>query len=62
MTTTVHLFVIATAFFQNRRDLRYVHVFTIVAGTHQRQFMRAKAKMFGATTLHQGQGLQGFQS
>ena len=57
MTATVHLLISTTTFFQNRSDLLYMHVFPIVAGAHERQFLRCEAKLFGATTLHEWQSL-----
>ena len=38
MATTAQLLISVAPFFQNGRDLLNVHVFTIVAGTHQGQF------------------------
>ena len=38
-----------------------MHVFPIVAGAHEGQLFRCKAKLLGATALHEWQSLQGFQ-
>ena len=61
MAATTQLLEGGAALLKNGRDLCHMHVFTVVTGTHERQFLRSETKMLGTSALHEGQSLERFQ-